>query len=155
MDTGLDSSKTAFKKVARILSEFLGNKIAGTVTNSYDDKIMKTKPVEQTIIPPENKRRNIKRIKKSIPKMELCKISNLLVNSSVSKWIEVNDLSSAQYSVNKNIRFNTSLSTSDLSYYSDAYIVVKEIADLLAAAANEIDKAEKNVAFKNNAPFRS
>ena len=57
MDTGLDSSKTAFKKVARILSEFLGNKIAGTVTNSYDDKIMKTKPVEETIIPPEKKKK--------------------------------------------------------------------------------------------------
>ena len=62
--------------------------------------------------------------------MEDYKISDLLINSSVSKWIEVNDLSSAQYSVNKNIRFNTSLSTSDLTYYSDAYIVVKEIADL-------------------------
>ena len=48
------------------------------------------------------------------------------------------------------------MSTSDLRYYSDAYIVVKEIADLLtAAAANENVKAEKNVAFKNNAPFRS
>ena len=106
MDTGLDSSKTAFKKVARKLSGFLLNKIAGTVTNSYDNKIMKTKPVEETVIPPEKKRRNIKRIKKSIPKMEHYKISNLLINSSVSKWIEVNDLSSAQYSVNKNIRFN-------------------------------------------------
>ena len=41
---------------------------------------------------------------------------------------------------------------SDLCDYSDAYIVVK---DLLAAAANENHKAEKNVAFKNNAPFRS
>ena len=39
--------------------------------------------------------------------------------------------------------------------YSDAYIVVKGTIDLLAAAANENDKAEKDVAFKNNAPFRS
>ena len=44
---------------------------------------------------------------------------------------------------------------SDLCDYSDAYIVVKRVIDLLAAAANENDKAEKNVAFKNNAPFRS
>ena len=42
----------------------------------------------------------------------------------------------------------------DLRYYSDAYIVVKETMDLLAAAANENDKAEINVSFKNNAPFR-
>ena len=40
--------------------------------------------------------------------------------------------------------------------YSDAHIAVKGTTDLLpAAAANESDKTEKNVAFKNNAPFRS
>ena len=33
-------------------------------------------------------------------------------------------------------------------YYSDVHIVVK------GGAANENDKAEKNVAFKNNALFR-
>ena len=43
---------------------------------------------------------------------------------------------------------------SDLCGYSDASVVVKETIDLLAVA-NENDKAEKNVAFKNNAPFRS
>ena len=44
---------------------------------------------------------------------------------------------------------------SDLCDYSDAYIVVKGTIDLLTAAANENDKVQKNVAFKNNAPFRS
>ena len=44
---------------------------------------------------------------------------------------------------------------SDLCDYSDAYIVVKGGIAFLAAVANEYDKAEKNVAFKNNAPFRS
>ena len=45
---------------------------------------------------------------------------------------------------------------SDLCDYSDVYIVVKGIIDLVAAAAaNEIYKAGKNVAFKNSAPFRS
>ena len=38
--------------------------------------------------------------------------------------------------------------------YSDAYIVVKNTIDLLAAAGNENDKAEKNVALKNNPLFR-
>ena len=42
-----------------------------------------------------------------------------------------------------------------LCEYSNAYIVVKETIDLLAAAANKNDKVQKNVAFKNNAPFRS
>ena len=68
---------------------------------------------------------------------------------------KVNDLSSGQYSVNKNIRFKTSMLRSDLLDNSDTYIVVKETIDLLADDANENDKAQKNVAFKNNAPVRS
>ena len=36
---------------------------------------------------------------------------------------------------------------SDLCAYSDAYIVEKRTKDLLAAVANENDKAEKNVAL--------
>ena len=38
--------------------------------------------------------------------------------------------------------------------YSVAYIAVKGTTDLLAAAPNENGKPLKNVAFKNNAPFR-
>ena len=34
--------------------------------------------------------------------------------------------------------------------YSDAYIVIKGTIDLLNPAANENDKAQENVAFKNN-----
>ena len=44
---------------------------------------------------------------------------------------------------------------SDLCDQSDAYIVAKGAIDLLAAIANENDKAEKDASFKNNAPFRS
>ena len=92
--------------------------------------------------------------------MEHHKISKLLSDSNVSKfvtkkWIEINDLSSGQYSVNQTIRFTTSMLRSDLCYYSDGYVVAKETVDLYAAAANENDKAKKNVAFKNNGPFRS
>ena len=43
---------------------------------------------------------------------------------------------------------------SDLCDYGDAYYVVKGTIDLLVAAANKNDKAQKIVAFKNNAPFR-
>ena len=69
--------------------------------------------------------------------------------------MEVKELSSSQYSVNKNIRFKIPMLRSDLHDYSDAYIVVKGRINLLAAAANENDKAEKNVTSKNNAQFRS
>ena len=69
--------------------------------------------------------------------------------------VEVNDLSSSQYSVNKIIRSKTSVLRSDLCHFSDAYIIVKGELDLLTAAANDNDKAQKNFAFKNNPPFRS
>ena len=44
---------------------------------------------------------------------------------------------------------------SDICHYSDAYIVLRGRIEILAAAENENDKAGKDVAFKNNAPFRS
>ena len=59
-----------------------------------------------------------------------------------------------QYSVNKNIRFKTYMLRSDLCDYSDACIVVKGTVDLLPYDADENDKAQKNIAFKYNAPFR-
>ena len=49
LDTGLDASKRVFHKAG----EFIGNKIADGVTNSNDDKIVKQKPIEEIIIPPE------------------------------------------------------------------------------------------------------
>ena len=63
--------------------------------------------------------------------MEHYKISKLLNDSTISKfvtkkWIELNDLSSGQYSANENIRFKTSMLRSNLCDYSDAYIIVKE-----------------------------
>ena len=73
---------------------------------------------------------------------------------AIKKWIEVNDLSGGRYSVNKNIRFEIPMLKSDLYDYSDAYIVLKGTIDLLAVAGNKNDKAEKEVAFKNNASFR-
>ena len=60
--------------------------------------------------------------------MEHYKISQLLNNSSASKFVTknlVDFLSSGQYSVNKNIRLKTSVLKSDLYDYSHAYIVVK------------------------------
>ena len=41
LDTGLDSLKTASKKVVHRAGEYLGNKAADAVINSNDDKIAK------------------------------------------------------------------------------------------------------------------
>ena len=62
--------------------------------------------------------------------MKCHKISKLLKDSTVSRFvtrslIEINDLSSSQYSVNKGIRFNTPMLRSELCDYSDAYIALK------------------------------
>ena len=89
--------------------------------------------------------------------MKHYKISELLNDSIVSKfvtkrWLEVNDLSSGQYSINKNMRFKTSVLRSYLCDYSDACITVKGRINVKATANTDIE--EKDVAFKNNAPFR-
>ena len=154
LDTGLNASKKVeFHKAG----ESIENKIADAITKSSNDNIEKEEPVEEIIIPPEKREEML--TEKSIITMEHYNISKLLNDSTVknllqNKWVEVNDLSSARRSVNKNIRFKTSVRRSDLYDYSDAYIVVKVAIDLLAAGANENDKAEKDVAFKNNAQFR-
>ena len=87
MTTGLDSLKSASKKVVHKAGEFLGNKIADAVTKSNGVKIVKPdenpRNVEEIIIPPK-KRRNIKRLNTSNIKMEHCKISKLLNDSTVS-----------------------------------------------------------------------
>ena len=75
--------------------------------------------------------------------MERYKISKLLNYSTLSKfvtkkWVEVNDLSSGQYSINKNIRFKTSMLISDLCDFSDAYIVVKGRINVRATEYTDI-----------------
>ena len=42
-----DTQINASKKVVHKAVEFIGNNIAETVTNSYNDKIVKTKPVKK------------------------------------------------------------------------------------------------------------
>ena len=90
--------------------------------------------------------------------MEHCKIPKLLNNSTVpqfvtKKWVEVNNLPSGQYSVNKNIRFKISMLRWDLCDYSDAYIVVEGIISVWGTNAH--NRINTKLTFKNNAPFRS
>ena len=127
MDTGLDAVKIAFKNVVHEADEFIGNKIADAITKSNYNEIVKPnenpRNVEEIIVL-LHKKSNIKQIKTSfIIKMEQYEISKLLKDSTVSsfptkKWIEVNDLSSSQYSVNKNIRFKISMLRSVIFSYS-------------------------------------
>ena len=87
-------------------------------------------------------------------KNEISKNSKLLDTASddkewprfvTKKWIEVHDQSEENYNVNKEIGIKTSLVRSDLCNFSAAYIVVK--------GDNDANKRNKNLSFKNNAPF--
>ena len=68
-------------------------------------------------------------------------------------WFEINDLSSGQHSVNKNIMFKTSVLRSDLCDYSNGYIVVK--GTITVEGTNDANKRNKKLIFKNDSPFRS
>ena len=92
--------------------------------------------------------------------MEFEKIINLLDTTSddkdlprfvTKKWIEVYDQSEKSYNTNKEIRIKTPMLRSDLCNFSDAYIVVK--GDITLEGDNDANKHNKNLAFKNNAPF--
>ena len=64
LDTGLDTVKTASKKVVHKAGKFLGNKIADEVTKSNDNKIEKQEPVEETLIPPEKRDEILNKLRK-------------------------------------------------------------------------------------------
>ena len=69
------------------------------------------------------------------------------------KWIEVYDQSGGAYNTNKQIRFKTSMLRSDLCDFSAAYIAVK--GKITVDGTNDIDKYNRSLALKNNAPFTS
>ena len=92
--------------------------------------------------------------------MEFQKIVNLLDITSddkdlprfvTKKWIEVYDQSEKNYNVSKEIRIKTPMLRSDLCDFRDAYIVVK--GDITLQNNNNANKRNKNLVFKNNAPF--
>ena len=88
--------------------------------------------------------------------MDHYKIYKLLHDSVVSKfvtkkWIKVNDILSSIYSVNKNIRFRTSVFRSDLFGYSDSYTVVK--SRITFKGTIDANKRKK-LTCKKNDPFR-
>ena len=93
--------------------------------------------------------------------MEFQKIVNFLDTTSddndlprfvSKKWIEVYDLSEANYNVNEEIRIKTSILRSDLCGFSDAYNNTNLNA-INTNNANNNTFGEKKLVFKNNAPF--
>ena len=66
------------------------------------------------------------------------------------KWMEVNNLSSGQCSA----KFKTSVSKSDLCYFSDDCIDVKGRIRSVRGT-NAANRIHKSLIFKSNAPFKS
>ena len=76
MDTGLDSSKTAFKKVVHKTGEFLRNKFADVITNSYNGKTVKAKSFYEIIIPPEKREKTFNKLRQVLQKWNIIKHLN-------------------------------------------------------------------------------
>ena len=76
MDTGLDTVKTASKKVVYKAGEFIGNKMADKVTKWNNDNIEKKEPAEEIIIPPENRDYILDKLRKLLSKQNTIKYSN-------------------------------------------------------------------------------
>ena len=72
-------------------------------------------------------------------------------------WVEINDESRGTYNVNSQIKFKTTMLKSNICDYSDAYILVKGTITITGAgadvAARQSDERDKEVIFKNCAPF--
>ena len=92
--------------------------------------------------------------------MEFQKIINLLDITSddkdlpryvTKKLIEVCNQSEKNYNVNKEIRIKTPMLRSDLCDFSDVYIVVT--GDITLEGDDDANKHNKNLVFKNIAPF--
>ena len=92
------------------------------------------------------------------------KIANLIDDTSnqpskfrTKNWDEINDESRGTCNVNSQIKFKTAMLKSSSCDYSDAYILAKGIITITGAgadvAARQADERDKDVPFKNCAPF--
>ena len=72
-------------------------------------------------------------------------------------WVEKNDESKESYSTGSDIKFKTKMLRSSLCDYADAYILVKGTIAIIGEGdtdvAKQLDERNKDVAFKNCAPF--
>ena len=83
--------------------------------------------------------------------------SNQLYKFRTKNWIEINDQSRGVYNTNSGIKFKNTKIKFSLCDYSDAYILVKGTIRFTGAGTDAVarqgDETEKEVIFKNCAPF--
>ena len=90
------------------------------------------------------------------PKNLLESTSDNLSKFRTRNWVEINDESRGNYA-NSDIKFKTTMLRSNLCDYADSYILVKGTITITGAgdddAARHADERDKEVTFKNCAPF--
>ena len=96
--------------------------------------------------------------------MEYQKIANLLDSASnkpskfrTKNWVEINDESRGGYTTGSDIKFKTTMLSSSLCDYADAYILHKGIITITGVgdndAAKRLKEINKGAIFKNCVPF--
>ena len=68
-------------------------------------------------------------------------------------WVEINKDARETYNTNSQIKFNTLMLKSSLCDYSDPYMLVSGPTTVAAQAGNNPNNGDKEVVFKNCAPF--
>ena len=83
--------------------------------------------------------------------MEYKKISYLIDDASnqpyksrTNDWVEINDESRGTYNVNSQVKFKTTMISSNLCDYSDSYILVKGTITVNNTAAADADANNTN-----------
>ena len=92
--------------------------------------------------------------------MEYQKIIDLLENTPyhlskfrAKNWVEINKDVRETYNTNIQTKFNTLMLKSSLCDYSDVYMLVMGTITVTAQAGNNPNNGDKEVVFKNFAPF--
>ena len=90
-------------------------------------------------------------------KILLVNTLNQLSKFRTKNWVKINDKPRRTYNTCSKIKFKTSMLKSALYDYSDTYILLSRIITITGAgdnyAARRADEKDKEVIFKNCAPF--
>ena len=88
-----------------------------------------------------------------IKKKLLAKKSNQTTNFKTKFWVEINDDALVTYNKDSQIKLKASMLKSSVCYYSDAYLLFKGTISIESQAGDIPNNGDKEVAFKNCAPF--
>ena len=83
----------------------------------------------------------------------LAKKSSQPTNFKTNILVEINDDALGTYNKDSQIKLKASMLKSSVCYYSDAYIIFKGTVSIKSQAGDIANNGDKEVVFKNCAPF--